>query len=175
MGFTERFESLGASPALIFPDRAPISYRELARRVAAQAASFGSEKRLISVVAEASEHAVIPYLAALHGGHAVALLPPCKPSVLDDFVADFSPDGVCRPVDGRFRCIMGSTNPNGGLHTDLALLLGTSGSTGKSRYVRLSVGAVQANASSIASYLELEERTRRHSSCRSTIPMGFRF
>ncbi len=160
MGFTKRFESFGASPALIFPDRAPISYRELARRVAAQAASFGSEKRLISVVAEPSEHAVVAYLAALHGGHAAALLRPCKPSVLDDFVADFLPDGVCRSVDGRFRCMMGSTNPDSGLHADLALLLGTSGSTGKSRYVRLSAGAVQANASSIASYLELEERDR---------------
>ncbi len=150
MVFTQRFESFGASPALIFPDREPISYAELARRVAAQAYKFGGEKSLLGVVAEPSEHAVIAYLAALHGGHAVALLPPCKPSVLDDFVADFSPDGVCRSVDGRWRCMMGSA-PDGGLHADLALLLGTSGSTGKSRYVRLSAGAVLANASSIAS------------------------
>lgn len=160
MAFTERFESFDSNPALIFPDREPISYAELARRVAVQACKFGGEKSLISVVAEPSEHAVIAYLAALHGGHAVALLPPCKPSVLDDFVADFAPDGMCRRADGRWRCMMEPGCPSGSLHADLSLLLGTSGSTGKSRYVRLSAGAIQVNASSIASYLELEERDR---------------
>lgn len=160
MAFTERFESLGSNPALIFPDREPISYAELARRVAAHACEFGGEKSLIGVVAEPSEHAVIAYLAALHGGHAVALLPPCKSSALDDFVADFSPDVVCRQMDGRWRCMMETGSPNGGLHADLAVLLGTSGSTGKSRFVRLSAGAIQANAESIAGYLELQERDR---------------
>lgn len=43
------------------------------------------------------------------------------------------------------------------LHSDLALMLGTSGSTGSAKYVRLSYSNVIANAESIAKYLELSD------------------
>lgn len=156
----ERFEELGHRPALIFPGRAPISYVELARRVALQANDFGSHKKLIAVVAEPTEHAVIAYLAALRGKHAVALLPSCNWQALDGFVEDFSPDIVCRRVDGRWRCLAETGRVRADLHADLAVLLGTSGSTGKTRYVRLSAAAVEANARSIGSYLELQADDR---------------
>lgn len=160
MQCVERFEELGHLPALIFPDRAPISYAELGRRVAALAREFGSQKKLVAVVAEPTEHAAIAYLAALHGKHAVALLPPCNPLALDDFIDDFSPEIVCRRVDGRWRCLAETGRARGDLHTDLAVLLGTSGSTGKSRYVRLSAAAVEANATAIGSYLGLHAKDR---------------
>lgn len=160
MEFTKRFDDLGLRPALIFPDREPITYRELARRIAEMGERFGSEKKLVAMVAEPTEHAVVAYLAALHANHAVVLLPPCKPEALDDFVADFSPEIVCRRVDGRWRCLLGADGPSGNLHPDLAVLLGTSGTTGKSQYVRLSASAIQANAEAIASYLELDPKDR---------------
>ena len=160
MGLTRRYEELGLRPALVFPDREPITYAELARRTTETAREFGSEKKLIAVVAEPTEHAVIAYLAALHGNHAAVLLPPCKPEMLDDFVIDFAPDIVCRRGDGRWRCLQEAVKPVSKLHPDLAVLLSTSGSTGKSRYVRLSAGAIQANGEAIASYLELEALDR---------------
>lgn len=160
MTFTRRFEELGLRPALIFPDCEPISYAELARRTAEKAREFGSQKKLIVVMAEPTEHAVIAYLAALHGNHAVVLLPPCKPDILADVVSDFSPDIVCRRADGRWRCLQQASEPAGKLHPDLAVLLGTSGSTGKSQYVRLSASAIQANGEAIASYLELGQWDR---------------
>lgn len=160
MGIARHLGDHGDHPALIFPGRTPITYRDLARRVAALAAAFGPEKKLIAVVAEPTEHAIISYLAALHGKHAVALLPPCSMSALEDFVADYSPDIICRRVDGRWRCHAETGKSPGALHPDLAVLLGTSGSTGKSRYVRLSADAIQANAASIASYLELGTQDR---------------
>ena len=160
MVFTERFEERGHRPALIFPNRALITYAELARRVTALAQEFGAEKRLVAIVAEPTEHSIIPYLAALHGNHAVALLPPCKAAALDDFIADFDPDIVFRRFDGRWRCQVRAGVPKGGLHGDLALMLGTSGSTGKSQYVRLSASAVEANAKSIRNYLDLTHADR---------------
>lgn len=160
MEFTKRFDDLGLRPALIFPDREPISYGELARRIAQMSERFGSQKKLVAVVAEPTEHAVVAYLAALHAHHAVALLPPCKPETLDDFVADFCPEIVCRRADGRWRCLARADGPSGNLHPDLAVLLGTSGTTGKSQYVRLSAKAIHANADAIASYLELDPKDR---------------
>ncbi|MDX8478921.1 AMP-binding protein [Mesorhizobium sp. VK24D] len=160
MEFTKWFAELGLRPALIFSDREPISYFELARRIAEAANRFGSQKKLVAVVAEPTEHAIIAYLAALHGNHAVVLLPPCKPEALDDFVANFSPDIVCRRVDGRWRSLVDTDGSSGNLHPDLAVLLGTSGSTGKSQYVRLSATAIQANAEAIATYLELDPNDR---------------
>lgn len=160
MGLTRRLEEHGDRPALIFPGRTPIPYRDLALRVAAVAAEFGPEKKLVAVAAEPTEHAVISYLAAMHGRHAVALLPPCDASALDDFVADYSPEIICRRVDARWRCRTGAGESNGALHPDLAVLLGTSGSTGKSRYVRLSAAAIEANARAIVGYLELSHRDR---------------
>lgn len=160
MGLTRRLEEHGDRPALIFPGRTPIPYRDLALRVAAVAAEFGPEKKLVAVAAEPTEHAVISYLAAMHGRHAVALIPPCDASALDDFVADYSPEIICRRVDAHWRCRTGAGESNGALHPDLAVLLGTSGSTGKSRYVRLSAAAIEANARAIVSYLELSHRDR---------------
>ena len=160
MGLTRHLEEHGDRPALIFPGRTPISYRDLARRVAALATEFGPEKKLIAVTTEPTEHAVISYLAAMHGKHAVALIPPCNATALEDFVADYSPEIICRRVDARWRCHTEAGKSHGALHPDLALLLGTSGSTGKSQYVRLSAAAVHANATSIASYMELDHRDR---------------
>jgi acyl-CoA synthetase (AMP-forming)/AMP-acid ligase II len=160
MEFTRRFEELGLRPALIFPDREPIFYAELTHRIAETAQRFGSEKKLVAIMAEPTEHAVIAYLAALHGNHAVVLLPPCTTEALDDFIADFSPDIVCRRVGDRWRFLVEAEEPSGNLHPDLAVLLSTSGSTGKSQYVRLSDTAIQANAEAIACYLELDSNDR---------------
>ena len=46
------------------------------------------------------------------------------------------------------------------LHPDLALLLTTSGSTGTAKLVRQSYSNISANAESIISYLEIDERER---------------
>lgn len=160
MRLTQRLVDHGERPALVFPGRAPISYAELGRRVGTLAREFGTQKKLVAVVAEPCEHAVISYLAALHGNHAVAMIPSCNSSALDDFIADFAPDIVCRRVDGRWRCTAQIVRSALSPHPELALMLGTSGSTGKSQFVRLSATAVEANARAIAGYLGLTPQDR---------------
>jgi acyl-CoA synthetase (AMP-forming)/AMP-acid ligase II len=158
--FISDFACHGDAPALVFPNNWVITYAELARRVDEQAQRYGTGKRLVAVEARISEHAIIAYLAALKRGHAVALLPPNDAGTAERFEADFRPDHRCRMTDGRWRTEAADGLPPGELHRDLALLLSTSGSTGLSRWVRLSVGNLDANAAAIAGYLDLERSDR---------------
>lgn len=57
------------------------------------------------------------------------------------------------------------------LHPELALLLTTSGSTGSPKFVRQSRANIQANAKSIAAYLELDETERPI----TTLPMNYTY
>ncbi len=158
--FVERLSAGGNLPALIFPDRAAITYEQLAARVARQASGFGTEKRLIAIDASLSEHAIIAYLAALAGGHAIALLPPCDRGVAARFEDKFRPHIYFRQFENRWRADETAQPSPEILHPDLALLLSTSGSTGEGKYVRLSSTNLAANAASIAEYLHLDSDDR---------------
>jgi len=57
------------------------------------------------------------------------------------------------------------------LHNDLAMLLTTSGSTGSSKFVRISYENIEANAASIASYLSIDENERPI----TTLPMSYSY
>lgn len=160
LSFIAAFEERSERPALVFADGRIVSYGELAKRIASRAAFLGEGRRLVALEAGTCEHAIITYLAALSAGHAVALLPPGQPTVLDGFCADFRPETVCRVVGERWRVDADAHSVSEPLHPDLALLLSTSGSTGVSKSVRLSAAAVEANARSIAEYLELSAEDR---------------
>ncbi|MDR7219802.1 AMP-binding protein [Aminobacter aminovorans] len=159
MDFLQRLAGFGERTALVFPGRAAISYAELSRRVAAMAAEFGARRKLVALEASNSEHAIVAYLAARAGGHVVALIAPGDALAFDAFEEDFRPDLCARPFDGRWR-IVERQSAGEALHPDLAVLLATSGSTGKSRFVRLSRTNVESNAGAIASYLGLTPEDR---------------
>jgi|WetSurMetagenome_2_1015567.scaffolds.fasta_scaffold09300_4 long-chain acyl-CoA synthetase len=57
------------------------------------------------------------------------------------------------------------------LHKDLAMLLTTSGSTGSSKFVRISYENIEANAASIADYLSIDEYERPI----TTLPMCYSY
>ncbi|MDP9811378.1 acyl-coenzyme A synthetase/AMP-(fatty) acid ligase/surface polysaccharide O-acyltransferase-like enzyme [Rhizobium tibeticum] len=115
----------------------------------------------MAIAAEASEHAIVAYLAALRAGHAVAMLPSCDERLWDDFLCAFQPDFIFRPSDGRWRLIEEvRSGDSPAIHPDLALLLMTSGSSGTAKAVRLSYTNLDANSRSIAAYLELASTDR---------------
>jgi acyl-CoA synthetase (AMP-forming)/AMP-acid ligase II len=62
--------------ALSFPAERVLTYGDLACRIADFSPRLGHAKKLIALEAHSSEHAIVAYLSALKGGHAVALLPP---------------------------------------------------------------------------------------------------
>ena len=128
----------GERPALVVAGEAgATSYAELARLVEAAGdrhATRVAEPLLLAVRPHLED--VVTYLACLAVGRPVLLTDPARST--DELEARFGP----RP---------GAPAP----HPDLALLMSTSGSTGSPRLVRLSAGAVQANAEAIADYLGL--------------------
>jgi acyl-CoA synthetase (AMP-forming)/AMP-acid ligase II len=159
LSFVDAFAAFGDRPALWFAGAGVISYAELDKRVCRLASELGPAKRLIALEAEKCEQAIVSYLAALKGGHVVALLPPGRHEALEAFEADFAPTPCfAAPMGaGAGSC---DARCQRWPHRDMAVLLATSGSTGKSRFVRLSAAAIAANATSIGDYLGLEQGDR---------------
>jgi acyl-CoA synthetase (AMP-forming)/AMP-acid ligase II len=141
-----------------------LSYRELAARAAATAERLGAERRLVLLAGANTVDALVVYLAALMAGHPVLLVPHDRS--LSSLVDRYDPDVVAFPdgtLDER-RAVSAHT-----LHPELALLLSTSGSTGTPKLVRLSQQNLQANAASIAEYLDIRDGDR----AATTLPMYY--
>ena len=143
------------APALIEADGRVWTHAELADAVAERADSIRGPKTLVFCRCALDARTVVDYLGAMEAGHAVALVDDgLAPEVLAGLVGRYEPGLVLGPGGTEER--QSATRP----HEDLALLLSTSGSTGSPKLVRLSAKAVNANALSIALFLELgpEER-----------------
>lgn len=148
----------GAAPALLCSDGRCISYDALEAAVAACAARLPGPGALVAIAATATPDTVVAYLGSLRAGCAVAMLDPDDAAGLADFRNRFAPD-LCLgfpKVEAEVR----DRPRQQPVHPDLALLLMTSGSTGQAKAVRLSSGAVAANAAAIAGYLGLTSRDR---------------
>lgn len=142
-----------------------------------------SQKRLGFVLCRNDLASLAAYLAALRAGDCVALLPERLPSSqLSGLLERYRPDWVLGTADTSLPNTLGSTVWRGrtlhqfgpdtrGIHTDLALLLSTSGTTGSPRMVRLSYANLAANAASIAEYLALGSAERPI----TTLPMHYSY
>jgi acyl-CoA synthetase (AMP-forming)/AMP-acid ligase II len=138
----------GARPALIGEDGV-LSYAELAGRVRERAAALGAGRRLVMVRARNDVESLVSYLAALAGGHVCWLVEGDEGWGSSALEARFGPDVIAAGARVEERR-EGSAHA---LHPELALLLGTSGSTGSPRLVRLSAENLRSNAAAIAAYL----------------------
>lgn len=115
------------------------------------------------------------YLACLRAGHVPLLLPSdLAPSLAEQLINTYQPAWVWSPPSllakadestQAMRSLLDalvwrqpSTSPH--LHPDLGLLLSTSGSTGSPKLVRISYRSLSANASSIATYLDIQSQDR---------------
>lgn len=157
--FATDLSAHGDAPCLLRTGAAPVSYAGLAARADAFARRLGTGRKLVAIEAAASVEMVAAWLGALRGGHAVALLPAGEPAAMDRFRRQFLPDAVFARANGRWRLTLDGRGA-GPIHSDLSLLLMTSGSTGHGKGVRLSGAAVDANAAAIADYLGLAPQDR---------------
>jgi long-chain acyl-CoA synthetase len=153
-----------------------LSYSSLQREVdAIKAALAAPLKSLAFVMCSQSVPSLAGYLACLQMGHAVVLLSHDMHSpLLAPLLAAYRPDFIWSPraieggdyADSGFELegyrMYRAEQPDSGvpIHPDLALMLTTSGSTGNPKMVRLSYSNLQANARSIAEYLEIGPRDR---------------
>jgi long-chain acyl-CoA synthetase len=133
-------------------------------------------RRLVMCIVNNDIGGITGYLALLAAGSVPMMVSPTLlPSALGALITDYQPDYLWLPLQDARRwptaevhAIHGSyalirfknvTNlPD--LQDDLALLLSTSGSTGSSKYVRLSHQNIWSNAAAIAGYLGLTENDR---------------
>ncbi|MFJ5829082.1 AMP-binding protein [Streptomyces sp. NPDC093089] len=159
----------GDRTALVTSD-GELSYRELAARVEETAHRLGTERRLVLLPGAPTTAALVVHLAALSAGHPVLLVPGDHPEAVAALTAAYDPDVVIHPEDdGPWRIEERRAVSAHTLHPDLALLLSTSGSTGSPKLVRLSHENLQANAESIAAYLDIRPTDR----AATTLPMHY--
>jgi acyl-CoA synthetase (AMP-forming)/AMP-acid ligase II len=158
----------GADVAIVTDDTT-LTYAELAERVDDVAGQLGATRRLVMVEAENTLGAVVAYLGGLAGGHAVMLVPAADALVRERLLTAYDPDVIC--WSGPHAPLLDERRRDSAheLHPDLALLLSTSGSMGSPKLVRLSAENLDANATAIASYLDL----RADDCAATTLPMSY--
>ncbi|MEV0642047.1 AMP-binding protein [Streptomyces sp. NPDC050619] len=169
MPFAQDLAAYGDRTALFTP-QGEVSYRALAERVAATAERLGPARRLVLLAGANRADALVVHLAALSAGHPVLLVPGDGAGTIDALSAAYNPDVVARPDgSGSWTLDERRTESAHTPHPDLALLLSTSGSTGSPKLVRLSAENLQANAESIATYLNIRDTDR----AATTLPMHY--
>ena len=136
-------------------------------------------KRLVFLLSRNDRFSATTYVAMQLGGHALALLDGTKPlashlHALERYRPDVvaGPEGTAAELEAHGLPARATHQLDGGeivllsspsevpIHHDLGLLLGTSGTTGSTKFVRLSRTAVEANARSIADYIDITPAER---------------
>ncbi|OAS14504.1 AMP-binding protein [Paenibacillus oryzisoli] len=161
--------------AVVLTDHNGMTYGELQQRVDDFKAMLPSStnKQLGLLLCSNDTATLVAYLACLQAGHAVMLVDgQLEQTLLEKIVYSYKPNWIASPyTEHTFEGYHQSSSvlwveerssypALPGIHTDLAVLLSTSGTTGSAKFVRLSYRNLQANALSIASYLQLDETER---------------
>lgn len=173
-------------PALIEMTGATISYRELAEEMAKFVCDL--QRDMAFCLCGNNIGSVLGYLSFLKAGVVPLLLDShIDKELLQNLLDIYQPGYVYCPEDmtvdfaayhpikeisfSDYRLLRADSAPGIVLYEELALLLTTSGSTGSPKLVRQSYVNIQANAESIASYLELTADERPI----TTLPMNYTY
>jgi long-chain acyl-CoA synthetase len=162
------------------------SYADLERDASRirEALPFLGRRSLGFLIANNCYECLAAYLAALNADCALILVDgSLKPALLREVLATYRPDWIhsaqpefqlegyrnCAPLEPGL--LVNENHQDIEIHSDLALLLTTSGSTGSPKLVRLSARNLAANAESIAQYLQLTSEERPITS----LPMSYSY
>jgi len=162
-----------ASPAVFLEGQQVLSYGELAGLVGRCERVLRCDgKALVLCAGDRDLPTVLAYLAALRLGHAVAFLP-----ASDEIVSAYQPEFVV-PAPGSGDGLAGlgyrpagepvagmtvfrrDSRPAGEIYREMALLLGTSGSTGSPKAVRLSYSGLAGNTAAVIGALGITAAER---------------
>ena len=157
--FAGRLEEHGCALAVVTDGGERLSYIELAARADEFARRLPPGRHLLLIEAANELAPLVAYVAALRHGHPVIMAAGDSGGQLQRTIESYRPTVRYHRDNGRWVVEPGTPGPRD-LHPDLAVLLSTSGSTGAAKLVRLERAAVEANARSIAEYLDLRPDDR---------------
>jgi acyl-CoA synthetase (AMP-forming)/AMP-acid ligase II len=167
MTYFQQLQSYGNNLALTDESGRSLTYRHLASECDALAQRLGNGKKLVFIKCENNLETIIGYLAALRGGHtALMLANDLDDSLRQKLISCYQPNCIW---DTELEVL--NNEPHSFLHSDVALLLSTSGSTGSPKLVKLTAKNLQANAKSIAEYLKLNADERPI----TTLPLSYSY
>ena len=148
--FDRDLKKFSSKVAFIEGDKA-LSYEELESQIELIVKQLPKKKQLIAMEMKQSIDAITTYLAALRAGHTLLMVDPTiDNSKKEHLYTLYKPNYIYR--DNKLKKHESTTHK---LYKNLTLLLPTSGSTGSTKYVRLSKENIYANANSIVEYLPL--------------------
>jgi len=135
-----------------------VTYGALKRRAAHYVEAMAGRKALVFIYSRNDVASVAALIGAIAAGHTVALLDPALSVELrESLTSRYRPEYLIqsdRRVEPGHRSSE-RDDQAGAIHSDLAILLSTSGSTGSPKFVRLTLSALLSNARAIASVLDI--------------------
>lgn len=131
-----------------------ITYGELLDRAKELSKNIGPARKLVSLQSENSVNWLVAYIACLIGNHPVIISSSGSKNKPNNIVSNFSVDVSLCPENAFFPIFHPSPKDKK-FHTELAVLLSTSGSTGSAKCVKLSHANLYENAKSICEYLNI--------------------
>lgn len=165
MFFWQGLERFGHRIAFVDDCGAKLSYHELIVGADLFADVPGGKPVLLSL--DNSLPAMAAYVGALRAGLPAIIVNVGDSKATAQLIETFQPSAAWSPARGLER--LETKSPD--CHPDLTIMLSTSGSTGATKLVRLSGSAVDANARSIASYLDIDGGERPI----TTLPPGYSY
>lgn len=187
MSIFDSFQSHSSKSCIILSNNEKLSYFQLNQKIDLFSKNLRAGS-LVLVLAQASIEPVICYLAALRE-RAVIMFADLKTPDLDlqSLIDAYTPDFIFIPKTRMsgikkynsdscitflgYELLRRSMINKINLHPDLAILLPTSGSTGNTKYVRISHANLEANTKSIIESLGISQKDRAI----TTMPLGYSY
>ncbi len=170
--FLNRLGAFGTKDCIVTATGASWTYDDLLALAEDVFSDLPAFRMLVFVAGGNSVATLAAYLGALRKGHVVHMLDPGKNSENGRLVKAYRPNVVIS-CDGNIWSVARPNTAPLVLHPDLAVLLSTSGTTGTSKFVKLSYENVQANTDSIVEYLGLTGGDRAVTTLKPFYSYGF--
>lgn len=162
--FASNLEDFGKSIAVVTETGVEVSYQSLVQMADELSNKMPNTdyKQLMLIAADNSLQAIVAYIASLRQKIPVILIPHDKPDAYDNIFKQFRPTLTYIPNNGDYILTHYEDHVPSESHfaRNMAVCLSTSGTTGSAKLVKLSAKNLDANAHSIATYLQLDSSER---------------
>ena len=174
MKFLDNLKNYNNKIAVTTEEGKNISYKELLKETDKLKKFLDTKnKSLVFLIGKNNLETIISYISSIHSDHAVALLDEKIDSeLLENLIIKYRPDFVISEKNKKiksqefslfsdyynFKILKNKNSVNKNINKNLLFLISTSGSTGSSKFVRISFENTQNNLLSILKYLPINEK-----------------